>query len=193
MDIYLIRHGESASDLKQKYDGDYDDHLSKNGLQDAETLANKLSKCNIEVIFTSPKIRARETSKIISDALHCKTLVIDGLAEQNIYGAYCELGKNEPEEEYRMLGEILVNRDNVVDGSETYINFKGRIIQCFSNITHQSFRTIAVVTHGGPIRCIFREILKLGEITNIGNCAVIKLKKNDSTFSVVSIDHAVLK
>ncbi|HCJ45439.1 MAG: hypothetical protein COZ27_02165 [Candidatus Moranbacteria bacterium CG_4_10_14_3_um_filter_41_65] len=193
MNIYLIRHGESASDVKEKYDGDYDDHLTEDGLQDAETLAKKLSGYNIEVVFTSPKIRARETSKVISDALQCKTSVIDGLAEQNIYGAYLELGKNQPEEEYRRLGEILVNRDNVVEGSETYKDFKDRIIQCFSDITHQSFGAIAVVTHGGPIRCIFREILGLGEFKKIGNGAIIQLKKEGSTLSVVNMDNVVLK
>jgi len=193
MNIYLIRHGESTSDIKEKYDGDYDDHLTENGLQDAETLAKKLSVHDIEIVFTSPKIRARETSKIISDALQCKTVVENGLAEQDIYGAFVELGKDQPEEEYRRLGEILVNRDNAVEGSETYKDFKERIIQSFSDITQQSFDTVAIVTHGGPIRCIFRDILGLGEFQKIGNGAIIQLKKEGSVLSVVNLDNAVLK
>lgn len=31
MKIYLIRHGESTSDIKLRYDGDYDDHLTSKG------------------------------------------------------------------------------------------------------------------------------------------------------------------
>ena len=193
MNIYLIRHGESTSDTKNKYDGDYDDHLTESGLQDAKTIAKKLNRSNIEVVFTSPKIRAHETSKIISDALGCKTSVMDDLAEQDIYGAYLELGKNQPEEEYRRLGEILVNRDNVVEGSETYKDFKERVIKCFFGITHQSFENIAIVTHGGPIRCIFRDILSLGEFKKIGNGAIIELKKDSYAFSVVNMDNAILK
>ena len=193
MNIYLIRHGESTSDVKEKYDGDYDDHLTDNGLRDADALAEKLSGKGIEAIFTSPKIRARETAQVISDALQCKTIVAEGLAEQDIYGAFLELGKNQPEEEYRRLGEILVNRDNAVDGSETYNDFKGRIIKSFSDIAEQSFETIAIVTHGGPIRCIFREILGLGEFQSIGNGAIIYLKKEGSAFSMVNLDNAVLK
>lgn len=193
MNIYLIRHGESTSDIKNEYDGDYDDHLTKSGLQDAKTIAKKLNGSNIEVVFTSPKIRARETSKIISDVLDCKTSVMDDFAEQDIYGAYLELGKNQPEEEYRRLGEILVNRDNVVEGSETYKIFKERVIRCFFDITNQPFENIAIVTHGGPIRCIFREILALGEFQKIGNGAIIELKKEDSVLSVTNIDNAILK
>ena len=193
MNIYLIRHGESTSDIKNKYDGDYDDHLTENGLQDAKTIAKKLDGSNIDVVFTSPKIRTRETSKIISDALGCKISVMDDLAEQDIYGAYLELGKNQPEEEYRRLGEIFVNRDNVVEGSETYKHFKERVIKCFFNITNQPFENIAIVTHGGPIRCIFREILALGEFKKVGNGAIIELKKEGSILSVVNMDNAILK
>ena len=191
MNIYIIRHGESTSDIKEKYDGDYDDHLTENGLRDAEIIAKKLSSKNIEAIFTSPKIRARETSKVISDALQCKTIVVDGLAEQDIYDAFIELGENQPEEEYRRLGEIMINRDNTIDGTETYKDFKERILQSFTEITNQSFETIAIVTHGGPIRCIFREVLDLGEFQKIGNGAIIQLKKEESVLSVVSLDNAL--
>ena len=118
---------------------------------------------------------------------------MDDLAEQDIYGAYLELGKNQPEEEYRRLGEIFVNRDNVVEGSETYKHFKERVIKCFFNITNQPFENIAIVTHGGPIRCIFREILALGEFKKVGNGAIIELKKEGSILSVVNMDNAILK
>ena len=192
MNIYLIRHGESASDVKNKYDSDYDDHLTESGFQDARTIAKKLSGYGIEIVFTSPKIRACETSKIISDILLCKTSIASDLAEQNIYGAYPELGKNQPEEEYRRLGEILVNRDNIIDGSETYKDFKERVVRCFFDIINRPFENIAIVTHGGPIRCIFREILKLGEFKKIGNGTIIELKKEGSVLSVTNMDNATL-
>ena len=44
MKIYIVRHGESTSDVKQKYDGDYDDHLTESGLNDAKNVAKKLKK-----------------------------------------------------------------------------------------------------------------------------------------------------
>lgn len=192
MIIYLIRHGESTSDVKDRYDGDYDDHLTKNGTADARKISAKLITRSIQIIFSSPKIRARETADILSNELKCKTIIKEDLSEQDIYGAYTELGKNQPEEEYRKLGELLVNRDNVVGGSETYSHFKNRIVGCFSDIVNSDYQTIAIITHGGPIRCIFREILKLGEFKKIGNGSIIKLEKNDLNFKVVEMDGAVL-
>lgn len=193
MKIYLIRHGESTSDIKQKYDGDYDDHLTDRGLQEAENIAEKLIGSEIEMIFSSSKIRAQETSKILGDKLNCPITVIDDLNEQNIYDAYKNLGKNQPEEEYRKLGELLVDRKNAVKGAETYEHFKDRIMRCFSKITSDKFETIAIVTHGGPIRSIFREILQLGEFKNIGNGAIIELEKKGSNISVIEMYDAHLE
>lgn len=193
MKIYLIRHGESTSDIKQKYDGDYDEHLTDKGLQEAENIAEKLIGSGIQIVFSSSKVRARETSKILGDKLNCQIRVVDDLNEQDIYGAYVKLGKNQPEEEYRKLGEILVNRENAVKGAETYKHFKDRIIRCFSKIISDKFEAIAIVTHGGPIRSIFREILELGEFKRIGNGAIIELKKGDSHLSVVKMNNADLK
>ena len=192
MKIYLIRHGESTSDIKQKYDGDYDDHLTDKGIHEAEIIAEKLAESEIQRIFSSSKIRARETSKIIADKLNCQVTLVDDLNEQDIYGAYATLGKDQPEEEYRKLGELLVNRENTVEGAETYEHFKERIINSFSKITSEKFKTIAIVTHGGPIRSIFREILKHGEVIEIGNGAIIELEKNDSNISVIQIYNAKL-
>jgi broad specificity phosphatase PhoE len=187
MKIYLIRHGESTSDVKEKYDGDYDDHLTQKGLNEAKLIAQDLLNSGIKVIFSSPKIRAVETSQIVCNKLNCNFIIIEDLAEQDIYSAYLDLGKKCPEEEYRKLGEILVDRDNVVKGAETYKSFKSRIIKGFSQIVNAEFDSVAIITHGGPIRCIFREILNVGEIKKIENGAIIELEKKKLTFKVKNI------
>ncbi|EKE11214.1 MAG: hypothetical protein ACD_15C00121G0001 [uncultured bacterium] len=191
MIIYLIRHGESTSDVKKQYAGDYDDHLTENGIADAKKIAGKLLSKSIQIIFSSPKIRGRETADIVRKELKCQAIIKEDLSEQDIYGAYTELGKNQPEEEYRRLGELLINQDNVIEGSETYSHFKNRIVGCFFEIVNSNYKYIAIITHGGPIRCIFREILKLGELKKIGNGSIIALEKNDLNFKVVEMDDAV--
>ena len=192
MKIYLIRHGESTSDVKERYDEDYDDNLTKKGIKEAGVIAKKLSNSNIEIIFTSPKIRALQTTKILKSELNCKTMVLDDLSEQDIYGAYPELSKDQPEEEYRRLGEILADQDEMIEGVETYSHFKKRVVKSFSELIRQDFNVIAIVTHGGPIRIIFREILKLGEFKKIGNASIILLEKNKSLLRVIKIDGAAL-
>lgn len=193
MKIYLIRHGESVSDIKQKYEGDYDDALTDTGRQEAETVATKLNASGIQVIFSSSKIRARETTKILYNKIKCRVIVYEDLNEQDIYGAYKKLGKEQPEEEYRKLGELMADRKSLIAGIETYEDFKNRIVSCFTHIINSDFETMAIVTHGGPIRCIFREILKFGEFKKIGNGAIIELEKSNSNFSIVKMENAVLE
>ncbi|MFA7662424.1 MAG: histidine phosphatase family protein [Patescibacteria group bacterium] len=193
MKIYLIRHGESTSDVKEKYDGDYDDHLTSKGLEEARIVARKLLNSRIQIIFSSSKIRAVETSEVLKNSLGCKLAIIKDLSEQDIYGAFPNLSQDQPEEEYRRLGEVIANRNTEIEGVETYSNFKTRIIKSFLKITNEDYSTIAIITHGGPIRCIFRDVLKLGEFKKISNGTIIKLEKNDSDFKVLKIDGASLQ
>lgn len=183
--IYLVRHGESTSDVKEKYDGDYDDSLTEKGKREATEIAKKLLRKSIQAIYSSAKIRAKETAEIVGDYLKCKTIFIENLNEQDIYGAYSELAIDQPEEEYRKLGELLVNRDNVIEGTETYEHFKNRIVDSFSEILNSDYQSVAIITHGSPIRCIFREILKTEELNKIANGAIIELENSEFGLRVV--------
>jgi broad specificity phosphatase PhoE len=69
MKIYLIRHGETTGDVEDRYGGDYDDHLTSKGKDQAKKLAEKIKDFGIERIFTSPRIRAKETSEILKGKL----------------------------------------------------------------------------------------------------------------------------
>ncbi len=190
MNIYLIRHGESESDIKQKYDGDYDDPLTPTGLQQAKEVAKNSLLQNIDAIYSSPKIRAQETAKIIQIEHNVPLHTLENLAEQDIYGAFLELGKDQPEEEYRKLGEVLVNKDTAYDGAETYQVFKDRILDVLKDLTSSPYNDIAVITHGGPIRCVFREIIKHTSIDSLGNGAIIKLSINEDNITVENLVNA---
>ena len=193
MKIFLIRHGESVSDVKKKYEGDYDDQLTKKGLREAINVAEQLTDKHIQIIYSSSKIRAIETSELLSNYLNSKITVNKNLAEQDIYNAYVELGNEQPEEEYRKLGEILDTHEAVNGEVETYHNFKKRILKAFNEIKNSGYERIAVVTHGGPIRCIFREILGVGEVEKIGNGSIIELNIHDSCVSILNMTNAKIR
>jgi broad specificity phosphatase PhoE len=50
MKIYIIRHGETTSDIENRYGGDYDDHLTEKGVNQAKDLSAKLADCGIQII-----------------------------------------------------------------------------------------------------------------------------------------------
>ncbi len=188
MKIYLIRHGESTSDVKQKYDGDYDDHLTDKGISEAEAIATKLLHSQVEIIFSSAKIRAIETAEILKNSLNCEMVIKEDLNEQDIYGAFPDLSKDQSEEEYRRLGEIIADHELELGGVERYSNFKNRVIECFSEITKKDYKVVAIISHGGPIRCIWRDVLKLGELKQIANGAIFEIEKNNLDFKIIKFN-----
>ena len=192
MKIYLIRHGQSTSDVKERYDGDYDDHLTGEGKETADQIANKLAASSIEAIFCSSKIRAKETSEILQQKWNCAIRINSGLNERDIYGAFPDLKVNQPEEEYRRLGEINNDKEKMLDGVESYSDFSTRVKSSFEEILDSDYGTIVLITHGGPIRTIFRDVLGLGELKKIGNGAIIEIEKHDSSFNVVEMEGAAL-
>ncbi|MBP7057020.1 histidine phosphatase family protein [Candidatus Gracilibacteria bacterium] len=187
MKIYIVRHGESESDTKQRYDGDYDDHLTEQGKRDAQEVAVKLHGKGIEHVFCSARIRAVETGEIICASLEgCNPLSIEAdLQEQDIYQAFKEIAINEPEEEYRRLGEFMVTQDNAVEGVESYADFKHRVTTAFQRLFSGPYQTIVIVTHGGPIRCLFRELFKMEGLKSIANGAIIELATQGQDLSFV--------
>lgn len=176
MKIFLIRHAESTSDVEDRYGGDYNDHLTEEGKEQAQKLAVSLQDKNIEIVYSSPKFRARETAEIVVKHLGRPLEVVDDLRERNAYGIVTGMVKAKAGEQYpdevAKLGDY---RQTVLDGEE-YGHFKQRVIKAYNEIRQLKCSTVAIITHGGPIRCLAREVLDLGELAELGDCATIELE-----------------
>lgn len=188
MKIYLIRHGESVSDVKQRYEGNYDDPLTKKGEAEAKEIAQKLLNKGVEMIFSSTRLRAAETANIIQAMLNCPITPTEKLNEQDIYSAYPRLAVDQPEEEYRRLGELIADRDAIVPNAETYQSVRKRVAECFFEILKSPYRIVVIITHGGPMRSIVRDILGRGELKDMTNGAIIELQGIDSHLSILSVN-----
>ncbi len=196
MRVYLIRHGETTGDLEHRYGGEYDDHLSVNGIKQAKNLGKKLRNKNIRVIYHSPKIRAFETAKIVADIINADMIEIDDIRERNNYGILSGMKKSEAIKKYSEEVKKLQTKKlyHNVKGSEDYDFFKNRVILAFKKIIFDyRFDDIAIITHGGVISCLIREYFKLGEFKKIGDCAILEIENKDENVSVVSIENAELK
>jgi len=193
MKIYLIRHGETTGDVEERYGGNYDDHLTEKGIAQSERLAKKLSKSGIQIIFSSPLFRAKETAQILKKCLKCDLRIVEDIRERNKYGIMTGMKKSEAKQKYPEQVELLEDFRKTAKGAETYSHLKKRVTKAFRKIAGSKYDVIAVFTHAGPIRCIFREIFKLEELKHIGDCAVFELEKEGGTFSLLNADNAVFE
>jgi len=153
MKIFLIRHGETTGDLEDRYGGSYDDHLTHLGMAQLQETAEKLVGKDIQILFTSPLIRARESSEIISSVIHCPVEVRDGLRERD-YGFLGGLTKTEALEKYPEAVEIYKDPLKTPINGEDHMAFQSRVLETFKELTSLNFTTIAVLSHGGPIKQI---------------------------------------
>lgn len=192
MTIYLIRHGETTGDIEDRFGGDYEDHLTEKGQEQSRQLSEKLADKGIETIFSSPKIRAQETARILNQKLNIEIETVEDIRERNHYGVMTGMIKTEARKEYPDLIKLLSDTRNTIKGGEDYYGFGQRIEKGLEKITTSNHKTVAVVSHGGPIRYFFREIMGKGEI-KIGDCAFAELETQGKNLKIISLDGVILQ
>lgn len=173
MKILLIRHGETTGDIEDRYGGAYDDHLTGKGRQQLQHTAEKLEGREIDVIFVSSLIRARESADIINEKLNTRIEVMDGLRERN-YGVLGGLTKSEALEKYPEAVEAHKDPSNTDPEGESQADFSKRVLSTFTSIKKSSHDVVAVVSHGGPIKTIMRH-LNMPLPDSIGDGEIIEI------------------
>lgn len=159
MKIFLIRHGETTGDVEDRYGGWYDDHLTKRGLEQVKDTAQRLGDKGIEAIFSSPLIRAKETTAVIQSTVGVPVEYIDGFKERN-YGILTGLTKQEALQAHPDVVARHNDYLNTDPEGERYEDFCARIIEALNVVAAREYKIIGIVTHGGPIRCILRYLGK---------------------------------
>ncbi len=84
-DVILVRHGESVSNVTQRFAyRTWDPPLTERGQRQAQALATALRTLPISCLATSPLLRTRKTIEPLSQALGIDPLVVDDLMEVNL-------------------------------------------------------------------------------------------------------------
>jgi broad specificity phosphatase PhoE len=157
MKIYLIRHGQTTGDLEDRYGGSYDDHLTPHGQDQLKETAKNLVGKGIETIFASKLIRAQEAAEIISSEINAPVETVEGIEERH-YGILTGLTKAEALEKYPDVVEAHKDSQNTDPEGESFIDFQNRVITAFQDIASENYSTIAIVSHGGPIKQILKHL-----------------------------------
>ena len=82
----LIRHGESEANVLKILDHDPDSkyHLTQIGRGQVEFTAERISKLKVDLILSSPLLRARETAEILSKKIKVPYEVENGITEAGL-------------------------------------------------------------------------------------------------------------
>lgn len=160
MTLYVIRHGESESNVMGKYGGQYDTPLTAKGLAQARQVAGKLAGMRFESIVSSSLRRARQTAEIIQEAFGLPLILSDDFRERNM-GVYEGLTEAEIIERYPDLWARRCTRrlDDAPTNGETYQQFIDRIASALMRLKEDhAGQSVLLVTHSFVARVIHKHL-----------------------------------
>jgi len=118
MKLLITRHGETEGNVKRILAG-IKDKLTANGIRQAKKLALRLKEEEIDAIFSSPIIRAKETAEIIAkNHPKAKFIIVDELKEMGL-GSY--INKRFDEVDWDLMPEDVESRTSIYERAKTII------------------------------------------------------------------------
>jgi alpha-ribazole phosphatase len=146
--LILVRHCEPREDARGLCYGRLDIGLSDAGREHAQRLAEALARHEWDAVYSSPRLRARETAV----AMNQDAVIDDDLREID-FGelegrSYDEIAATDPE-----LYRAWMERPTTVrfPGGESFAELKVRALQSLDRI-RAAHEAAVVVTHGGVLR-----------------------------------------
>lgn len=151
MKIILARHGETNWNLTGQLIGQQDIVLNERGKEQAKILRDKLADVKIDICYSSPLARAKETAEIACDG-KCQVICDDRLMER--FGGMME-GK-------------VINDWNDFDNdatAETGDSLLLRATRFIEDLKKTDYDMVLIVSHNGLIKNLRHVIL--GEVGDV--------------------------
>ncbi|GGC65557.1 histidine phosphatase family protein [Chelatococcus reniformis] len=136
-----------------------DPPLADDGRSHARQVAAALAAAGIDRIVASPQRRARETAQPLSDLLSIPVEIVEGLAEVDLHA-----------ERYRspetIRAELPDRWDEFVRSPAAFFGldemaYRAAVLSGVAALLGRGHRTVAVFSHGTPIKIVLREALGL--------------------------------
>lgn len=159
MNLYIVRHGTTTSNIDKKYYGSYESELTQEGIKEAELLRGKLKSKSFDYIFCSERERSKDTLKIILGDK--ENIIIDGRLNERDFGIF----ENKTYEEINNECKEFVSewernwKEYKIPQGESAIESYNRTADFFKYIEKLDAKNILIVTHGGFIRNTYCYIL----------------------------------
>lgn len=163
-DLFMIRHGQTESNIRNLLHGSTDVPLTETGMQQAELIATRMSQTpDLDSLYASPLQRARHTAEAIGRQTNLTPVLHEGLAEMH-FGDAEGASIDELEALYVDEYQRFLNFDDFTirfPGGESRGEFLERIQTTLDEIaTEHTGQRVVVVAHGGVIAAAIGLIMK---------------------------------
>ena len=189
--IIAIRHGETDWNVDGRIQGQLDVPLNATGQWQVHRLALAVADEGIAAIYSSDLLRAFETAQSVARGSGCAIVTDTGLRERGFGSfeglSFAEIAQRWPDESARWR-----KRDPAFGppGGETLNQFFERSIATATRLAalHPG-ETIALVSHGGVMDCLYRAASRLAldapRSWQLGNASINRLLYTPQGFTLV--------
>lgn len=148
MKVYLTRHGQTVWNHRDVVCGRTDIPLTEKGLAQARDLAERVAKTKVDLILSSPLIRAQQTAQVVAGRIGAPVVVEPLLLEQD-FGDYEEVDRFDPE--YMEYRKDFFRR--FPGGGESVALVANRAYQVIELVREKyAGHTVLLVSHGAFCR-----------------------------------------
>lgn len=154
MKIYVIRHGITELNKKKVVNGQIDEPLAPDGIQQAEAAISSIPE-TVKYIYTSPLKRASQTANIINSKFN-KPIVVETALTEIYMGSLAGNSWLSMENGLELKKKHRsIEFDYRPQGGESAAQVKKRIINFLKTIQgkYQDY-AVLIITHGGIIRLL---------------------------------------
>jgi broad specificity phosphatase PhoE len=169
-EILLVRHGETDDNAAARIQGRSDTQLNERGRQQSRALARQLEGEGLRALYSSPLARARETARIVGDALG-----LDAVLDERLIEADTGDWTGWTVAEVTAVAAAEWARWRRADpsfrfpGGESVAEQAARVTAALADVADGPLPAL-VVAHGGSIRVI--GAIDRAADGAVGNCAV---------------------
>lgn len=187
----VIRHGQS--EVTDRLSGRAPDiHLNREGRKQAEDLSIMIEKYPLDYIISSPIQRTIETAEIIAARFN-KAVIIDDSFIEIDFGEWTGLTWKELDQ-LKAWNYFNNFRSNTrIPGGELFTEVQSRMINGVKKLAYEyPGKTIAIVSHGDPIKALFMYFLGIPPDFilrfTISNASLSILEINNSSVQIEGIN-----
>jgi broad specificity phosphatase PhoE len=161
---YLLRHGETEYHAQHRILGRLDIGLNDKGHGQAARVKDFFHGMDLAAVYCSPLRRCMETARPVAEEHGLEIEVVQGLMEVDLGEWDGQLVAELFQEDNELVGRWMRNPSSVsIPGGEDFGAVRDRVLAATREITsrHPGEDRVLIVSHGGPIRGILCEALRM--------------------------------
>ena len=146
--IYLVRHAQSRTNETGVLEGE-DTPLTGRGVQEAQAVAERFRNLPIELLVSSPYIRAHETAKHIGIVTKAPIEVFENAKERGLPSSLLGKHRDDPAVQLAMSSfKYDWTHDSNIDEGEPFVSLLERAQNLIAFLEKKEEKCITVVSHG---------------------------------------------